>query len=273
VEDYFRQVCGEGAVIGERLAVFEQALTELRDRFTDLSSLLEKTNVVETEKKQAIADADKELCESVSFYETDHNKLLAGLNGFHARYASGLPKENSAQHETRHAFEPIAEAGRALIKQVDLLYKLVACVVDAAVDIPPTAMESLKEKNGTNGTLNPRLLRRMLKQLDEKRKAAVEQLKATTYFHRQIIWLQDRFPNAEFQAVPGLVKLLDRKEIEAADWSLTPGRYVGVAPPEVDEDFDFEQTLRDIHVELADLNKEAAELAAKIQENFMELGV
>ena len=50
-----------------------------------------------------------------------------------------------------------------------------------------------------------------------------------------------------------------------------PGRYVGVAPPEVDEDFDFEQALRDIHVELADLNQEAAGLAAKIQENFKEL--
>ena len=53
--------------------------------------------------------------------------------------------------------------------------------------------------------------------------------------------------------------------------SLTPGRYVGVAPPEEDED--FEQTLRDIHVELADLNREAAELAARIQENFEELEV
>jgi type I restriction enzyme M protein len=41
----------------------------------------------------------------------------------------------------------------------------------------------------------------------------------------------------------------------------------------VDEDFDFEQTLRDIHVELVDLNRDAAELAAKIHENFEELGV
>ena len=166
---------------------------------------------------------------------------------------------------------PSPRLGCKLIKQTDLLYKLAARVVDAAVDIPLTAMENLKEKNGTNGTLNPRLLRRMMKQLDEERKAAVEQLKATTYFHRQIIWLQDRFPNAELQAVPGLVRLVTRTDIEAADWSLTPGRYVGVAPPEVDEDFDFEQTLRDIHVELTDLNKEAVELAAKIQENFAEI--
>ena len=61
-----------------------------------------------------------------------------------------------------------------------------------------------------------------MKQLDEERKAAVEQLKQAVYFHRQVVWLQDRFPKAELEAVPGLVKLVDRKEIEAADWSLTP---------------------------------------------------
>lgn len=114
---------------------------------------------------------------------------------------------------------------------------------------------------------------RLVKKLDDERKAAVEQLKHAAYFHRQVAWLQDRFPDAELAAVPGLVKLVDRGEIEAADWSLTPGRYVGVTPPEEDEDFDFEQTLRDIHVELADLNNEAVELAAKIQTNFGELGV
>ncbi len=62
-------------------------------------------------------------------------------------------------------------------------------------------------------------------------------------------------------------------DIEAADWSLAPSGFVGIAPPEEDEDFDFEQALRDIHVELADLNKEAVDLASTIQRNFEELGV
>jgi type I restriction enzyme M protein len=48
---------------------------------------------------------------------------------------------------------------------------------------------------------------------------------------------------------------------------------VGVAPAEVDDDFDFEQTMRDIHAELSDLNREAALLAARIQGNFEGLGV
>jgi type I restriction enzyme M protein len=103
-------------------------------------------------------------------------------------------------------------------------------------------------------------------------KQKVEQLKQVAYFHRQVVWLQDRFPEAKLAEVPGLVKLVDRKEIDAADWSLTPGRYVGIAPAEADEDFDFEVALRDIHVELASLNEEAAELAAKIQANFEGLG-
>ncbi len=56
------------------------------------------------------------------------------------------------------------------------------------------------------------------------------------------------------------------------DWSLTPGRYVGVAPEEPDEDFDFEEELRSIHIDLKGLNEEAVELAARIARNFEELG-
>jgi type I restriction enzyme M protein len=93
------------------------------------------------------------------------------------------------------------------------------------------------------------------------------------YFLRQVHWLLTRFPEAELRDVEGLVKLVDQAEIEKNDWSLTPGRYVGVAPEEVDEDFDFGETLREIHQELSSLNDEATELAAKIAKNFEELGV
>jgi type I restriction enzyme M protein len=132
---------------------------------------------------------------------------------------------------------------------------------------------ALAVAESVTGVYDRRSAGRLVRQLDEERKAAVEQLKHVTYFHRQVVWLQERFPRAELEAVPGLVRLVNRQEIAAADWSLTPGRYVGVAPPEEDEDFDFEATLRDIHTELADLNREAVELAAKIQANFEELGI
>ena len=63
---------------------------------------------------------------------------------------------------------------------------------------------------------------RLVKHLDEGRKGAVEQLKHAIYFHRQAVWLQDRFPKAELKAVPGLVKVVDRTEIKAADWRALP---------------------------------------------------
>jgi len=71
--------------------------------------------------------------------------------------------------------------------------------------------------------------------------------------------------------VEGLVKLVSRNELKANDWSLTPGRYVGVAPEQEDKDFDFEEALRDIHIEIEGLNAEAAELATRISRNFSEL--
>ncbi len=93
------------------------------------------------------------------------------------------------------------------------------------------------------------------------------------YFHRQLLWLLTRFPEGVYADVPGLCKIASRADIAAADWSLTPGRYVGVAPAEVDEDFDFVQSMRDIHLELKDLDREASDLAAKIQANFEGLGI
>ena len=67
------------------------------------------------------------------------------------------------------------------------------------------------------------------------------------------------------------MKLVGFEELEENDWSLTPGRYVGVAPEEEDEDFDFEDTIREIHIELNVLNEEATRLATTIARTFEEL--
>ncbi len=270
VKDYIERICAESDAVPAVLATFETTLADLRGRFDSLTDAVAKHAELDTEKKQPLADVATELREALSLYEADREKLLTRLRTFGEKYAKALPGENTAQHTAREGFNSIAEAIRGLTKQVDLLYKLTARVADLAIQLPLPSGEG-----GGEGVavFEPRTVRRLLKQLDDERKAAVEQLKNAAYFHRQVAWLQDRFPKAELQAVPGLVKLADRKEIEAADWSLTPGRYVGVAPPEEDENFDFEQTIRDIHTELADLNKEGAVLAARIQENFEELGI
>ena len=268
VAHYLGRVCAECDVIPPTLTAFEATLKDLRDRFDRLAQAaakLEKSEESKASPTEALAGAAAELAEACPLYDADTKKLLKTLAAYSQKYTKTLPDKNQAQHAARKAFEPHAESIRGLVKQVDLLYKLAARVADLGAEL--SAEEAIAEAYDRRAT------GKLVKQLDEERKAAVEQLKLAVYFHRQTAWLQERFPKAELQNVPGLVKLVDRKEIEAADWSLTPGRYVGVAPVEEDADFDFEQTLHDIHTELADLNKVAAGLAAKIQENFEELGV
>jgi type I restriction enzyme M protein len=203
------------------------------------------------------------------------------------------------QRET--ALAPLAETSRNLIKSIDHLDKLTANQTQQALEQLKQQIKSL-EQNLQNladqsQTANTRqivelaeqekqlkeqikqanqirsLLQRNRKAIEHWRKHAVEQLKQVRYFYKQANWLLSRFPDGELADVLGLVKLVDMSEIEAADWSLTPGRYVGVAPEEIDEEFDFEEALRDIHIELKGLNEEAAELAAQIAVNFEELGV
>ncbi|MBN1698886.1 MAG: N-6 DNA methylase [Spirochaetales bacterium] len=110
-------------------------------------------------------------------------------------------------------------------------------------------------------------------ELEEAHGKALDAIKQTLYFHKQTGWHIKRFPDASLADVPGLVKLVDTKEIAENDYSLTPGRYVGVAPEEEDEDFDFHETIQEIHRELEQLNDDAVTLAEIIRSNFEELGI
>jgi len=83
-------------------------------------------------------------------------------------------------------------------------------------------------------------------------------------------WLEERFPDGRYRDVEGLVKAVSLDEIAANDWSLTPGRYVGVAETD-DGDEDFAERFAALHEELRALNAEAVKLAKKIDTNFKEL--
>ena len=157
----------------------------------------------------------------------------------------------------------MAQGCRDLTRQIDLAVKLAGRSVDIAVKELGARESALWD----NAEIN-----KARRALGCTRDGAVEALQRTRYFLRQADWLQERFPEAELRDVEGLVKQVSRSDIEAHDWSLTPGRYVGVAPEEEDEDFDFEEALRSIHIDLKGLNEEAAALAARIARNFEELG-
>ncbi len=172
-------------------------------------------------------------------------------------------RENAALHKARNGLHPLADRCRDLTKQIDLAAKLAGRVIDTAVK----ELDARESDTWANGEIN-----KVRKVLETARAVAVEALRLARYFVKQADWLQERFPDATLRNVDGLVKLVDRAEITAYDWSLTPGRYVGLAPEEVDEDFDFEEALRSIHIDLTGLAEESAKLAARIARNFEELG-
>jgi type I restriction enzyme M protein len=74
-----------------------------------------------------------------------------------------------------------------------------------------------------------------------------------------------------YRDVPGLCKVASRAEIAAQDWSLNPGRFVGVAPGEQPDDEDFREQLEALQEELERLNGEAARLQAAIAHNVAEV--
>jgi type I restriction enzyme M protein len=94
----------------------------------------------------------------------------------------------------------------------------------------------------------------------------------TEYFWKQAHWLTSRFPEAKYADVEGLCKVVSQSDIEAKDWSLSPGRYVGVDTSS-DEDFDYEERLAEIHIELEGLNEEANVLAKSLFENIKGLAL
>ena len=257
VETYLGQAVAEGQATDEPLGSFEKALGKLIDLAEPFATKKRDPN--------PLAETWGELTSAQATLSADIEALAAEVAVRAANWNEGgndKARDNVTLHAAREALRDMAERCRDLTKQIDLAAKLAGRAVDIAVK----ELEARESDLWANADIN-----KARKALEGVRGGAVDALRQARYFLRQADWLQERFPGAELRDVEGLVKLVDRSEIEAHDWSLTPGRSVGVAPEEEDEDFDFEEMLRAIHVDLTGLNEEAAELAARIAQNIEEL--
>jgi len=134
--------------------------------------------------------------------------------------------------EALKELEPLTEENNKLIKEAELMYRLANRLIDVCLNT-----HNAKESD----EWNTREIANLKKQVEEARDTVVNQLKLARCFYHQAEWLIERFPKAKLRDVEGLVKLVDKAELKENDWSLTPGRYVGVAPEEEDPDFDFSE--------------------------------
>ena len=248
VKDYVAAVCRECAAVPPVLATFEATLAEVAGEAAGLVKNVTVTEAIPTEAIQPLTDILTELDEERSAYETDRAVLSRDMAGFRTASPKRFPPTTTPSTPPATSFDPLAERVKGLIKQVDLLYKHAARGVQLAGEL------AALDKASASGVYERRAAAKRLKRLEEERKAAVDQLRNSAYGHRQIVWLQDRFPTAEMRRRSRPVQGRDRcrhrrRRLEP----FTPAATSASLRPEVDEDFDFEEKMREIHVELADL--------------------
>ena len=265
VAHYLKQTLNEARACFETNGKDGKVIHPLSDYETALADLKKAMQpfLDSLQKDAAHSEGLQQLLEGNELFEQDTAAFRVALESEVGQWGKQA-RDNEALKKATERLAPLAETSRDLVKQADLLYKLACRLVDICED-------ELAAKESDFWVSREVIKSR--KAADEARQVAVEQLKLVRYFQRQAVWLTERFPDAVLRDVEGLVKLVDRAELEANDWSLSPGRYVGVAPDEEDDGFDFEEALRDIHIGLEGLNVEAVELAAKIKKNFEELGL
>lgn len=163
---------------------------------------------------------------------------------------------NTAQQDLRKTFTPFFDGLHAAVKALD----------KAIREMDKRKAEAAKAE-GKRATAN-----RQTKAVKEAVQALHDELKAAELYYQHVSWLQERFPKASYEDVTGLCKLASRDEMAEQDWSLNPGRYVGVV---IEEDGkteeEFLEELSQRFDELNTLSDDARGLEAVINANMQRL--
>jgi type I restriction enzyme M protein len=192
-------------------------------------------------------------------------KQWAGLNKLQTRYEqyrekrareNAVDAKNKAQRQLRKTFDPFFAALHAGLKRLD-----------KTVRQHEKQQAELAENKGKRGTTD-----RKAKALKTTLEELHKEVKHAEIFYQHIHWLQERFPIAEYEDVTGLCKLASPNDVEEQDYSLNPGRYVGVV---IEEDGKTEEEfitdLLTLNDELEALNDGASQLEQVIAANIANL--
>jgi type I restriction enzyme M protein len=188
-------------------------------------------------------------------------KQWAGLNKLQTRYQQYREKDarervvirkNKAQHELSEAFDPFFAALHEGLKQLD---KTVRQHEKQQAEQAQADGKRAATDRKTNA------LKTALEELHKE-------VKNAEIFFQHIHWLQERFPKAEYEDVTGLCKLASPADLKEQEYSLNPGRYVGVVIEEdgKTEEECLEELLR-LNTELEQRNREADTLGKVIGKN------
>jgi type I restriction enzyme M protein len=186
------------------------------------------------------------------------NQLQANYEQYYKKHGGEnvVGQKNKAQHHLREGFDPFFAALHEGLKQLD---KTVRQHEKQRADQAQTD----GKRNATD---------RKTKALKTALLDLHTEVKSAEMFYQHIQWLQERFPKAEYEDVTGLCKLANPNDLKEEEYSLNPGRYVGVV---IEEDGKTEEEFVDgvlaISGELQELSKRAREIEPIVTHNILEL--
>lgn len=234
-----------------------QGMAQLKDAAEHLPALSERLLAVLAEEA-ADAQTSQAARDAIAALQAQWGQLaaLAQAQDQHERTRGqkhSVDERNKAQHLLRAKFTPFFTALHAAVKALD----------KAIREMEKRKAEAAKA-DGKRATAN-----RQTKGVKAAVQALHEELKAAELYYQHVSWLQERFPQAAYEDVTGLCKLASREEIAEQDWSLNPGRYVGVV---IEEDGKTEEEfLAELQAsidELDELDGAARRLKAIIDSNL-----
>jgi type I restriction enzyme M protein len=231
---------------------FRAGFAELTENATHIQPLCERLLDVldDADGRAAVAGLEQEWANLPPLLKR-HAEYLA-----QASKERDLERRNAAQQALRTACDPFFTALHDDLKRLD---KLVRQHEKRQTD----AAQAEGKRGGVDR--ETRTLKAALESLQE------EVRRAERWFGH-VRWLQERFPNADYEDVTGLCKLATPAEVAEQDYSLNPGRYVGVV---IEEDGKTEEEFIDELLEMSDelqaLNDASQELANVIASNTKEL--
>ncbi|WP_171957640.1 MULTISPECIES: type I restriction-modification system subunit M [Stenotrophomonas] len=237
-----------------------QGMAQLKDAAEHLPALSERLLAVLAEE-EADTQTSQAAREAVAALQAQWGQLaaLALAQDQHERTRGqkhSVEERNQAQHLLRAQFTPFFTGLHAAVKALD----------KAIREMDKRKAEAAKLE-GKRATAN-----RQTKGVKAAVQALHDELKAAELYYQHVSWLQERFPQAAYEDVTGLCKLASREEIAEQDWSLNPGRYVGVV---IEEDGKTEEEffagLADMATELEELTNQSHALEKLIAQNVATL--
>ncbi len=215
---------------------FRQGLAQLQEEAAHIPALSERLLAMLAEENDAQAQQAGQDAVAGLLAQWAGLPALAAAQAAHDQAhgdSHNVDTCNTAQHALRAQFTPFFHGLHARLKALD----------KAIREMDKRKAEAAKAA-GKRASGN-----RQAKGVKDALQALHDEVRLAERFYVHITWLQERFPKAAYEDVTGLCKLATRAEIAEQDWSLNPGRYVGVV---IEEDGKTEEEFLD---ELASTNE------------------